>query len=160
MGHFTDETAPMSTERTTAQRQHDTLELLATHGRGWLASASPEGAAHLIAVSACWTGENLLIATRGDSPTGKNLAATRTARLALGDPENAVLVDVTVADQRRSGPGSGELGEAFLAAMGWDPAEEPGAWDYFVLRPVRVQAYRGYGEVPGSTIMRDGRWLG
>lgn len=149
----------MTETRTTQQRQHDTLELLATHGRGWLATASPTGSPHLIAVSACWTGETLLIATRGDSPTGRNLAATRAARLALGDPQDAVLVDAQVTEQQRSGPGSGRLGEAFLAAMGWDPADEPGAWDYFVLQPVKVQAYRGYGEVLGSTIMREGRWL-
>ena len=51
------------------------------------------------------------------------------------------------------------MGAAFVGAMGWDPADE-GDWDYFLLRPVRVQAYRGYGERAGSTIMRDGRWLG
>jgi hypothetical protein len=149
----------MSMTRTTAQRITDTLNLLARHGRGWLATASPRGDAHLIAVSACWTGTALLIATRGDSPTAANLAAGGGARVALGDPEDAVLVDVRVEERRTSGPASGELGDAFTAAMGWDPADEPGSWDYFVLAPIRVQAYRGYGEVPGSTIMRDGRWL-
>jgi hypothetical protein len=150
----------MSDARTTSQRRDDTLALLAANGQGWLATASPDGAPHLIAVSVCWLGDRLLIATRGESPTARNLSATARARLALGSPDDAVLLDASVSDRRRSGPDSGDLGEAFLAAMGWDPADEPGAWDYFVLQPVRVQAYRGYGEVPGSTIMRDGRWLG
>ena len=63
-------------------------------------------------------------------------------------------------ERRASGPASGPLGATFTAAMGWDPADEPGAWDYFVLTPSRVQAYRGYGERPGATIMREGEWLG
>jgi len=149
----------MTTDRTPQQRQSDTLSLLATHGRGWLATASSDGRPHLIAVSACWTGRALLIATRGDSPTARNLEATRAARIALGDPQDAVLVEARLAERRASGPGSGDLGQAFSEAMGWDPADEPGAWDYFLLEPVRIQAYRGYGEVPGSTIMREGRWL-
>jgi hypothetical protein len=149
----------MSDARTTTQRQHDTLELLARNADGWLATASPDGAAHLIAVSACWTGSAVILATRGDSLTARNLAATGAARLAIGAPDDAVLLDLTLADRRPAGPGSGELGATFTAAMGWDPADE-GAWDYFVLGPRRVQAYRGYGERPGATIMRDGGWLG
>jgi hypothetical protein len=149
----------MSDARTTTQRRHDTLELLARNGDGWLATASADGAAHLIAVSACWTGDAVLIATRGESRTAQNLARTGEARIALGAPNDAVLLDVTVTDRRASGPASGDLGTAFTAAMGWDPADEPGAWDYFVLAPRRVQAYRGYGERPGATIMRDGTWL-
>ena len=150
----------MSDLRTTTERIADTLELLARNGDGWLATASPDGAAHLIAVSACWTGDAILLATRGDSRTAQNLAATGAARLALGAPDDAVLVDATVAARRHSGALSGELGAVFTVAMGWDPAEEPGAWHYFVLTPHRVQAYRGYGERPGATVMRDGRWLG
>jgi hypothetical protein len=100
----------------------------------------------------------VLVATRADSPTARNLRATGAAKLALGEAEDAVLMDAAVADRRPAGPSAGDLGAAFTEAMGWDPADE-GDWDYFLLRPVRVQAYRGYGEREGSTIMRDGRWL-
>ena len=150
----------MSDARTTTQRHNDTLELLARNGDGWLATASPDGAAHLIAVSACWTGDAVLLATRGDSRTAQNLGTKGAARVALGAPDDAVQLDVVVTERRASGPASGELGALFTAAMGWDPADEPGAWDYFVLAPRRVQAYRGYGERPDATIMRDGVWLG
>ena len=150
----------MTDLRTTPERMANTLELLARNGDGWLATATPDGGAHLIAVSACWTGTAVLLATRGDSLTARNLAASGSARLALGAPDDAVLLDVAVTDRRASGPTSGELGSTFTSAMGWDPADEPGAWDYFVLAPRRVQAYRGYGERPGATIMRDGQWLG
>jgi hypothetical protein len=149
----------MSEQRTTAQRIADTIELLARNGDGWLATASPDGGAHLIAVSACWTGETILLATRDDSLTARNLAATGSARFAFGAPDDAVLVDASLADRRPSGPDSGELGATFTAAMGWDPAGEPGRWDYFVFAPRRVQAYRGYGERARATVMRDGRWL-
>jgi hypothetical protein len=160
MGHSTSDTACMTDARTTAQRQNDTLELLARNGSGWLATASRDGAAHLIAVSAFWTDGTVVLATRGDSPTASNLAATGSAKLALGSPADAVLLDLDMTERRVSGPASGSLGTAFHDAMGWDPADEPGTWDYFVFAPRRVQAYRGYGERPGATIMHDGKWLG
>ncbi len=149
----------MTELRTTTERIADTRALLAGDPSGWLATASPEGVPHIIAVSAHWMPDTLLMATRADSPTARNLRATGTGRLAFGTPDDAVLIEVSVADARPAGASSGELGASFVAAMGWDPADE-GAWDYFVLRPVRVQAYRGYGEREGGTVMRDGRWLG
>ena len=148
----------MSELRSTRQRVDDTLALLARHGDGWLATASPDGAPHLIAVSACWSGTAVLIATRADSRTARNLADGAPARLALGAPEDAVLLDVTVTERRPAGPGAGDLGTTFTATMGWDPAGEPGTWDYLLLTPGRIQAYRGYGERPGATVMLDGRW--
>jgi hypothetical protein len=159
MGHSIHDTGVMSSPRSTSQRITDTIALLARNGDGWLATSNA-GGVHLIAVSACWTGQAVLLATRGDSLTARNLAATGSARLALGTPDDAVLLDVLVEDRRACGPGSGELGAAFTAAMGWDPAGEPGTWDYFVLAPRRIQAYRGYGERPDATVMRDGRWCG
>lgn len=149
----------MSEPRTTSQRISDTRGILARNADGWLATASAAGTAHLIAVSTCWTGGTLLVATRGDSPTASNLATTGRARLALGAPDDAVLVDVVVGERRLVGAGAGEIGAAFTASMGWDPADEPGSWDYFVLVPQRIQAYRGYAERPGATVMLEGRWL-
>jgi hypothetical protein len=148
----------MSEGRTTAQRIADTKEHLARNGHGWLATASKDGAPHMIAVSVLWTSGSVLVATRADSPTARNLRETALAKLALGDAEDAVLMDLAVADRRAAGPAAGHLGTAFIEAMGWDPADE-GVWDYFLLRPTRIQAYRGYGEREGSTIMRDGHWL-
>ncbi len=159
MGHSHCQTGSMSEHRTTVQRIADTRALLARNGSGWLATASPDGGAHLIAVSVHWTGDAILLATRGDSVTARNLAATGAARLALGAPDDAVILDLAVAERRASGPDAGDLGAEFTAAMGWDPADEPGRWDYFVLTPRRIQAYRGYEEHLGGTIMRNGRWL-
>jgi len=149
----------MGENRTTEQRIADTLALFAENPAGWLATADAGTGAHVIAVSACWTGDALLIATRGDSPTARNLAATGSATLALGTPDDAVLVDLALTERRASGGAAGELGSTFMRAMGWDPAHEPGSWDYFLLTPRRIQAYRGYSDRRGSTIMREGRWL-
>jgi hypothetical protein len=30
---------------------------------------------------------------------------------------------------------------------------------FFRLRPTRIQAYRGYGELEGRDVMRGGRWV-
>jgi hypothetical protein len=149
----------MTTSRPTAQRAADARTVLERNGDGWLATAGPSGAAHLIAVSACWDGTAIVVATRGDSPTARNLDATRAARLALGAPDDAVLVDVVVTERREAtGPGD-EPATTFIANMGWDPGDEPGGWAYFRLEPRRIQAYRGYGERPGSDVLRDGVWL-
>jgi hypothetical protein len=49
-----------------------------------VASASADGAPYLVPLSFDWDGEAPLMATPTDSPTGRNLVATRTVRLRLG----------------------------------------------------------------------------
>lgn len=149
----------MTTARSTDQRAADARTILSRNGDGWLATAGPSGSAHLIAVSACWDGASVVIATRGDSRTARNLDATGSARLAVGAPDDAVLLDLDVVERRESAGSEGEPAATFIASMGWDPADEPGAWAYYRLRPRRIQAYRGYGERPGSDVLRDGTWL-
>jgi hypothetical protein len=46
-----------------------------------VASASADGAPYPVPLSFDWDGEALLVATPTDSPTGRNLATTRTVRL-------------------------------------------------------------------------------
>jgi hypothetical protein len=43
--------------------------------------------------------------------------------------------------------------------MGWDPREVGDGWDFFRLRPSRIQAFRGYEEIEGREVMRRGRLL-
>jgi hypothetical protein len=148
----------MTTSRTTGQRAADARTALDRNGDAWLATAGLDGA-HIIAVSLCRDGDAFVIATRGNSRTARNLDATPTARIAVGAPDDAVLVDVDVVDRTEAAGSTGEAATTFIASMGWDPADEPGAWANYRLRPRRIQAYRGYGERPGSDVMRDGRWL-
>ncbi len=68
--------------------------MLQKNGDLWLATASPTGKPHLIAASSWWDGNQVVVATRSGSRTARNLESTGTARLALGAPDNVVLVDV------------------------------------------------------------------
>jgi hypothetical protein len=57
-----------------------------------------------------------------------------------------------------------ELGQAtcdaFAAKTGFDPRELDEPYQYFLVRPQRIQAWREANELPGRDLMRDGRWLG
>jgi len=145
--------------RTTAQRRADVLVTLERQGQGWLATASRDGIPRLIAVTATWTGTDVVIATRTPSPTAGNLDETRLARLALGTPDDAMMADLEVSEMAPATRQAGPLHDAFVGAAGWDPADEGPDWRYFRLRPTRIEAYRGYGELEGRAVMRDGAWL-
>lgn len=149
----------MSEPRTTAERRADVIEIFARQGHAWLATADDAGDPRLIVVSCAWDGETLLLATRGGSPTARNLDRAGRARLGFGEADDVVMVDVDVSGSKAATPSGGDLTDRFVAALGWDPADEGDDWRYFVLRPVRIEAYRGYGELAGRFVMRDGAWL-
>jgi hypothetical protein len=48
---------------------------------------------YLVPLSFDWDGEALLVATPTDSPTGRNLAATRAVRLGLGHTRDVSMVE-------------------------------------------------------------------
>jgi nitroimidazol reductase NimA-like FMN-containing flavoprotein (pyridoxamine 5'-phosphate oxidase superfamily) len=139
-------------------RKADVLATLERHADVWLTTATLQGRPHLIAVSAWWDGTDLVIATRQDSRTGRNLAANRLASVAAGSPADAVVVTAEVV---KSHPVDEETrtAEGFAAAVAWDPREVGQGWMFFRLRPQRINAYRGYDELDGREVMRDGRWL-
>jgi hypothetical protein len=93
------------------------------------------------------------------SRTARNLDATRLARLALGTPADMIVIDVSVADAIGGDQGDGQVRDGFAAAVGWNPADEGPGWRFFRVSPVRMQTYRGYAELQGRDVMRDGRWL-
>ena len=70
--------------RSRALRRRDTEHRLTHDIDVWVASASADGAPYLVPLSFDWDGEALLVAAPTDSPTGRNLAATRAVRLRLG----------------------------------------------------------------------------
>ena len=70
--------------RSPAQRRRDTEHRLTHDIDLWVASASADGGPYLVPLSFDWDGGALLVATPAKSPTGRNLAATQTARLGLG----------------------------------------------------------------------------
>jgi hypothetical protein len=141
------------------QRKADVLAAMDDNHDVWLATADASGRPHLIAVSSWWDGSRLTITTTGGSRSARNLVSTGLARLAIGDPADVIMVDATVDDRVGVGEADPAVAEGFASAVGWDPRQIGEDWAFFRLRPVRVQAYRGYDELQGRDVMRDGEWL-
>lgn len=148
----------MSEKRTADARKADVLTALEGQGDMWLASADADGRPHLIAVSVWWDGNELVMATLATSRTAKNLSAGREARLAAGTPADAIVVHARVVEIQAAGEAP-EVATGFAKAMGWDPRQVGKGWEFFRLRPSRIQAYRGYDDIEGRDVMRNSRWL-
>ena len=149
----------MSAEsRSRAERRRDTEHRLAHDVDVWVASASADGVPYLVPLSFDWDGEALLVATPADSPTGRNLAATRTVRLGLGQTRDVSMIDgdVEVLEIDALPP---EQGDRFAARSGFDPRELTTPYRWFRILPRRMQAWREVNELSDRTLMRDGRWL-
>ena len=144
--------------RSRAQRRRD-IEHRLTHDIDvWVASASADGAPYLVPLSFDWDGEALLVAAPTDSPTGRNLAATRTVRLGLGHTRDVSMIDgevevleIDALPQQR--------GDRFAARTGFDPRALATPYRWFYISPRRIQAWREVNELPDRELMRDGRWL-
>ena len=102
-------------------------------------------------------GEALFVATPADSPTGRNFAASGTARLGLGETRDVCMIegdveafDIDALPQER--------GDRFAERTGFDPRALTG-YRWFRISPRRVQAWREANEIAGRELMRDGRWL-
>ncbi|WP_067479966.1 pyridoxamine 5'-phosphate oxidase family protein [Actinomadura hibisca] len=156
----TDTTAdgPTPAPRSRAQRRRDTEHRLARDVDLWVASASPDGAPYLVPLSFDWDGEALLLATPASSPTGRNLAATGTARLGLGPTRDVTMIDGVV-EVLGIDALPRERGDRFAARTGFDPRASAVPYRWFRVTPRRVQAWREEDELAGRDLMRDGRWL-
>ncbi len=147
--------------RPRAQRRRDTLASLASHNHLWIATASAElSSPYLVPVSYAWSGHSFTIATSTASPTAKNLFASKLARLAVGATDDVVLIEAILDDAIPVATAPPELADAYAEQSDWDPrtgTDLPS--HYFVLVPRRIQAWREARELPGRTIMDDGRWL-
>lgn len=144
--------------RDAATRKADVLAALERQEDVWLATASLQGHPYVIAVSCWWDGLDVVIATRGESPTGRNLKATGEARVAVGAPADAMVIGARVVKSHPVDE-EGKVAGGFAAAVGWDPREVGTGWMFFRLRPNSVQAFRGYDELDGRDVMKDGEWL-
>jgi hypothetical protein len=147
-----------ATPRSRAERRRDTEHRLAHDVDVWVASASADGAPYLVPLSFVWDGEALLLATPADSPTGRNLAATRTVRLALGPTRDVCVIEGEV-KVLEIGALPRERGDRFAERTGFDPRTLATPYRWFRITPRRVQAWREENELTGRDLMRDGRWL-
>ncbi|MGW1087287.1 pyridoxamine 5'-phosphate oxidase family protein [Streptomyces sp. NPDC002596] len=124
----------------------------------WVATPGSPGV-HLIPLSYLWEGTAFLISTPRASVTGRNLLADGQVRLGLGPTRDVVVVDGTAepVDIADLAP---ETADTFAAKTGFDPRELDEPYQYFLIRPWRIQAWREANELQGRDLMRDGRWLG
>ena len=144
--------------RSRAQRRRDTEHRLAHDVDLWVASASAGGAPYLVPLSFDWDGEALLLATPAASPTGRNLAATRSARLGLGHTRDVSMIEGEV-EVLELGALPSQQGDRFAARTGFDPRAEATPYRWFRVSPRRIQAWREVDELRDRELMRDGRWL-
>jgi len=144
--------------RDQATRKRNALALLATPAIDvWVATASQDGRAHLVPLSLAWTAERAVVAVEATSRTAEHLARTGTARLAVGPTRDVVMIDA-VLERSVDVEADDELWSAYVAQADWDPRQGSG-YQFLVLRPERLQAWRESNEIPGRTLMRDGAWL-
>ena len=144
--------------RSRTERRRDTERRLAHDIDLWVASASADGVPYLVPLSFDWDGEALLVATPADSPTGRNLDATRTVRLSLGQTRDVTMIDGDV-EVLEMDALPREQGDRFAARSGFDPRELDTPYRWFRIVPRRMQAWREVDELADRTLMRDGRWL-
>ncbi|MDQ3910347.1 MAG: pyridoxamine 5'-phosphate oxidase family protein [Actinomycetota bacterium] len=144
--------------RSHAQRRRDTEHRLTHDVDVWVASASADGAPYLVPLSFDWDGEALLVATPTESPTGRNLAATRAVRLGLGHTRDVSMIDGEV-EVLEIDALAQERAERFAARAGFDPRAEATPYRWFCITPRGIQAWREVNELPERELMRDGCWL-
>ncbi|MFE9773354.1 pyridoxamine 5'-phosphate oxidase family protein [Streptomyces sp. NPDC005931] len=144
--------------RSRVRRRRDTEHRLAHDVDVWVASASRDGAPYLVPLSFDWDGEAVLVATAADSPTGRNLAATRTTRLALGHTRDVVMIEGTV-EVLGIDTLPRHRGDRFAVRTGFDPRGSATRYRWFRITPHRVQAWREEDELRDRELMRDGCWL-
>ncbi|MBN0042675.1 pyridoxamine 5'-phosphate oxidase family protein [Streptomyces actuosus] len=145
--------------RTGKQRRLDTLHRLEHDVDAWVATAGEHGGApELMPLPFVWDGAVLLLATRADSPTGRNLRSTGAVRLAVGEPRDVVLVEGTATAVPPADLPE-EDAEIFAGKTGFDPREEAVPFLYFRVHPHRIQAWREADGPAGRELMRGAKWL-
>lgn len=145
--------------RSGPERKRHALELLESEQDVWVASADAQGGVCQIPLSFVWDGSVLVLSTPLESPTGRNLAGNGRVRIGLGGTRDVVAIEGTaVAYPAQEVPPG--FADAFAAKLVWDPRKEPrGGYGFYVVTPVRVQAWREENELKGRTLMREGAWL-
>ena len=148
----------MDPARTRSQRKADVLARLEHDVDLWIASADEHGEAYLIPLSYYWDGNSLTVSTPRASRTAVNLMRAGTARVALGQTRDVVLIDGVV--EALALGAEPELEEAHAQASGFDPRTLSDEYVYLRITPRAIQAWREVNELAGRWLMRDGEWLG
>jgi len=145
--------------RPPADRKADVLaKLTAAVPDAWVATAAAD-VPYLVPLTLAWLRERIVLATSGKSRTATNIAATGTARLALGATRDVVMIDATLEETFPVAEAPDWVAEGYANSTDWDPRQAGGAYLYLLLRPDRIQAWREENEIADRTLMRDGTWL-
>ncbi|MBV9141179.1 MAG: pyridoxamine 5'-phosphate oxidase family protein [Pseudonocardiales bacterium] len=141
--------------RSTAQRRAAALDMLQNRDRLWLSTGNSSGP-HLIPVGFLWDGKHITMATREHSVTTSNIRMNGAARVAIGEPDDLIIVDGTVSivsiDDIEP-----EVANA-IAGLRHSDTVLP---ERVCLRllPTRILVWNGFHEYSNRTVMRNGRWL-
>jgi hypothetical protein len=140
-------------------RRADTLRRLEGDVDLWLSTADPDGTPRLLPLSFCWDGTSVVVSTRPENPTGRNLGRVAArggeVQAALGQTRDVVLLGASVADLGTDCPQA----DAFAQRAEWDPRLDDEGYRFYALTPRWVRAWREANELPGRLLMRDGAWL-
>ena len=148
----------MDAPRSRAERRRDTEHRLTHDVDIWVASASQDGVPYLVPLSFHWDGETVLIGTPTNSPTGRNLATTRTVRLGLGLTRDVIMIEGEV-EVLEIDALPQERGDQFAAHAGFDPRALATPYRWYRITPRRIQAWREVNELAERDLMRGGQWL-
>jgi hypothetical protein len=143
--------------RSKKERRAHVLRRLESDNKLWIATASPDGSAHLVPFSYVWDGQQVTMATPRDNPAARNAERTHKARLALGDFGDVVLIDgsISVTDPADI---DDSVADHLAQVSAIDGRRAPG-FVYLQLTPQRIQAWWSGAELATPTVMRDGAWL-
>lgn len=146
------------TSRSVQERIADVLDKLESEVNAWVASASATGDTWLIPLSFYWNGTHFVLATLTNSRTAHNLRRAGVARLALGKPNDAVIIegDVTAIACDVIEPA---LADAHAQRAGFDARMQRDGYVYLLVRPQTIQAWRGPSELADRVVMHGGQWL-
>jgi general stress protein 26 len=146
--------------RSPKERKADALsKLAADKANVWVASASPNGAVHLVPVTHTWNGSQIVLATEPQSRTATNITANPRVRLALGETRDVVMIDAILAKSVPKSEAPTALADGYATQAGWDPQTDGGEYVYLVFEPERIQVWREDEDLTGRTVMRNGAWV-
>jgi flavin reductase (DIM6/NTAB) family NADH-FMN oxidoreductase RutF len=144
--------------RSTSQRIAHTLAALDRERTCWISVGRKDGSSHLIPVSFCWDGVQLVVATRRQSVTAEAARRTGRVRVSLPSTDDVVIIDATATIVTLE-----QIDVAthlfYRQVTGRDPARETDPFVYVVLSPVRILAWRDDRERARREIMRESEWI-